>query len=114
MAVRMSKDWSEFNAANVERLTCHLGVYQLGTSDGEIVYIGVADGRSKFGLKGELLDQLDRHGADVDRFRVEVNMAYRTRHLELLEAYVHDRGGLPSANTDVDIASLGKLSPAGG
>jgi len=114
MAVRMNKDWTEFSTTNVEQLTCHLGVYQLGTADGEIVYIGVADGRSRFGLKGELLDQLGQHGDEVDRFRVEVNMAYRTRHLELLEAYVHDHGTLPSANTDINVHSLGRLKPAGG
>ena len=47
------------------------------------------------------------------QFRVEANMAYRTRHMELLQAYQHDHGALPVANTDIDPRMLGRLRPAG-
>ena len=45
------------------------------------------------------------------KFRVEINTAYRTRHGELLAAYIHDHGRLPVANTDVDPKRLGRISP---
>lgn len=113
MAVRLSKTWTPFDSAHVQAITGHLGVYQLGNAHGDIVYIGVAGGRSRFGLKGELASKLADNIADVTCFRIEINMSYRTRHLELLQAFVHDYDRLPIANTDINIASLGRLRPAG-
>jgi hypothetical protein len=113
MAVRLTKTWVPFDKAHVEAITGHLGVYQLGDEHGDIVYIGVAGGRSRYGLKGELASKLDDGLPDATCFRIEINMSYRTRHLELLQAYVHDNERLPVANTDVDIASLGRLRPGG-
>ncbi len=40
-----------------------------------------------------------------------MNTASRTRHGELLAAYMYDHGDLPIANTDVDPSRLGRLSP---
>lgn len=114
MAVRLDKPWRDLTAANLGRVTGHLGVYQLANEAGEILYIGVAGGRTKFGLKGEIAKALDSPPAGVTKFRFEVNMAYRTRHAELLEAFVHDYGGLPVANTDIDPRMLGRLRPGGG
>ena len=111
MAVRLEKPWRALSAEGVEELRGHLGVYQLGNDAGEIVYIGVAGGRSLFGLKGELLKALEDPPAGATQFRVEVNMAYRTRHFELLQAYWNDHDALPAANTDVDTRSLGRLRP---
>ena len=109
MPVRMDKAWQELTDENVERLTGHLGVYQLGSGDGDIVYIGVAGGRTLQGLKGELRSALNDPPEGASHFRVEVNMAYRTRHFELLQAYRSDFGRLPRANTDIDEAGLGRL-----
>ncbi len=111
MAVRMDKSWIPLSIENVEKLAAHLGVYQLANEGGEIVYIGMAGGRSLFGLKGELKKALDDVPEGASQFRVEVNMAYRTRRMELLAAYVNDHGDLPSANTDIDINSLGRIRP---
>ena len=113
MAVRMTKDWRALSPDNVAGLTGHLGVYQLADKSGEIVYIGVAGGRSRFGIKGEIQNHLNAPPGGATAFRVEINMAYRTRHLELLEVFMHDYGRLPSENTDVDAASLGRLRPYG-
>ena len=113
MAVRLDKSWTPFDQAHVDAIAGHLGVYQLGNDRGDIVYIGVAGGRSRFGLKGELAARLADEMDDVSCFRIEINMSYRTRHLELLQAFVHDHGRLPAANTDVDIAALGRLRPGG-
>jgi hypothetical protein len=111
MAVRLDKPWRDLDAENLARVTGHLGVYQLANDAGEILYIGVAGGRTRYGLKGELAKALDAPPPGVTKFRVEVNMSYRTRHAELLEAYMHDHGTLPEANTDVDPRMLGRLRP---
>jgi hypothetical protein len=109
MAVRLDKPWTPLSEEHVARLTGHLGVYQLATVAEEIVYIGVAGGRSLFGLKGALSEALLAPPAGATLFRYEVNMAYHTRYLELLEAYYADHGCLPIGNSDVDPRSLGRL-----
>ncbi|MBM3226382.1 MAG: hypothetical protein FJZ47_21675 [Candidatus Tectomicrobia bacterium] len=109
MAVRLDKPWIPLQAAQVAHLPGHLGVYQLADSTGEIVYIGVAGGRSAFGLKGALQEALQAPPAAATQFRYEVNMAYHTRHLELLQAYHYDHGRLPVGNLDIDASTLGRL-----
>jgi hypothetical protein len=109
MAVRLDKPWMALTEENIARLTGHLGVYQLANPAGEIVYIGVAGGRSRFGLKGELAEKLQAPPAGATLFRYEVNMAYHTRYLELLQAYRYDYGRLPAGNINVDTSSLGRL-----
>jgi hypothetical protein len=109
MAVRLDKPWIALTADNVAQVAGHLGVYQLANGTGEIVYIGVAGGRSPFGLKGMLTDVLRAPPAGATQFRYEVNMAYHSRYLELLQAYRHDYGRLPAGNADVDERRLGRL-----
>lgn len=111
MAVRLDKPWMPLTSDSLKLIACHLGVYQLANDAGDIVYIGVAGGRSLFGLKGELQKAMDDPPAGATQFRVEVNMAYRTRHFELLQAYWSDFGALPKGNFDVDTRSLGQLRP---
>ena len=111
MAVRLDKPWIALTGANVAAVAGHLGVYQLANAADEIVYIGVADARTRFGLGGELAGMRDDPPAGATQFRLEVTMAYRTRHLELLQAYLHDHGALPVANTDIDPSGLGRLRP---
>lgn len=113
MPVRMDKPWAPLNEESLKIIAAHLGVYQLANDAGEIVYIGVADARTLFGLKGELRKAIAEPPAGASQFRVEVNMAYRTRHAELLQAFQHDHGNLPVGNTDVDPRMLGRLRPAG-
>ncbi len=109
MAVRLDKPWNRLTEENIAKLTGHLGVYQLADDTGEIVYIGVAGGRSIQGLKGELLAALHTPRGGATQFRVEVNMSYHSRHLELLQAYRHDYDRLPVGNTDVNERSLGRI-----
>ena len=111
MAVRMDKSWIPLNVENVTKLAAHLGVYQLANDEGEILYIGMAAARAQFGLKSELTKALDEPLSNVTQFRYEVNMSYRTRRLELLQAYVSDHGKLPTANTDIDGDTLGRMRP---
>ncbi len=111
MAVRLDKPWLPLTAEGIAGIAGHLGVYQLADENGEILYIGVAGGRTLFGLKGELQKALDDPPAGAAQFRVEVNMAYHSRHRELLQAYWNDHDALPRANTDIDTRSLGRLRP---
>jgi hypothetical protein len=109
MAVRLDKPWIPLTEAQVAKLAGHLGVYQLADASGDIVYIGMAGGRSLHGLKGELMQALQSPPAGAKQFRCEVNMAYRTRYTELLQAYRHDHGRLPVGNVDIDERHLGRL-----
>lgn len=109
MAVRLDKPWMPLTEEHVAKLAGHLGVYQLADASGDIVYIGVAGGHSPHGLKGELIQAWQSPPAGATQFRCEVNMAYRTRYVELLQAYWHDHGRLPAGNTDVDERHLGRL-----
>ena len=110
MPIRLEKPWIDFSSANIDRIAGQLGVYQLGNEE-EIVYIGVADARSRVGLKGELESWVGNLSLKFDRFRVEVNMAYRTRHIELMQVFYSDYGRLPVGNLDVNVSSLGQLRP---
>ena len=109
--VRMTKPWRRLCADEVESLGGHLGVYEIATPEGEVVFIGYAGGHARFGLGGELGRQLAERGDGTFVFRVEVTMAYLSRWRELLMAHRADHGRLPSEN-DGDGAGLGRLSPA--
>ena len=113
MAVRMNKPWIDLNEISLGKIACHLGVYQLANKNYEIVYIGVANAMTKFGLKGELLSFLNRKQLGACYFRSEVNMAYKTRYVELLQVFYYDHKRLPIGNTDIEPASLGQLRPGG-
>ena len=109
MAIRLTKPWRPLEGSEVSRLPGQLGVYEIGGRAGEVLYIGVAGGRSRFGLRGELADELERRGPGF-RFRVEVNSQYHTRHLELLMLHQADHGALPPENEAPP--GLGRLRPA--
>ena len=96
MSIRLDKPWIEFSKQSIDRLTGHLGVYQLGNAEKEIIYIGVAGARSRFGLRGELVKWLELNDTAISFFRLEVTMAYKTRHTELLQIFLkgkNDEGG---------------------
>ena len=106
MGVRLKKPWLALAPELVASLPGQLGVFQLANENHEVVYIGFAGGRSLFGLKGELANWLGRWPF----FRVEVNMAYRTRCRELLMVHFSDHGSYPTENTAQETAGLGRLS----
>ena len=110
MSIRLDKPWIEFSKQSIDRLTGHLGVYQLGNAEKEIIYIGVADARSCFGLRGELQKWLELDDIATSFFRLEVTMAYKTRHVELLQTFLHDFKRLPLANKNMNVTSLGRLN----
>ena len=112
MAVRMTKPWLPLTTSGIERLAAHMGVYQLGDAQGKVLYIGVADGRSRFGLRGELEGVVARPLVNAVQYRSEVTTAYATRWQELLMVHVADFGALPIHNPARDGNNLGRLSPA--
>jgi len=112
MAVRMTKPWTPLTPETVRRLTGQLGVFQLADAAGAVVFIGVAGGRSLFGLRGELEKALAEPPAGATQFRVEINQQYTTRYQELLMAHVHDHGDVPAGNRGKPLPRLGRLSPS--
>ncbi|NJN51438.1 MAG: hypothetical protein HC809_06320 [Gammaproteobacteria bacterium] len=104
----MTKPWQTLDAAAVAQLPGQLGVFQFADAAGEIVFIGCADARSRFGLRSAL-EEAWRACEGATAYRIEVTTAYTTRHLELLMAYQAALGRLPVYNTKVP--ALGRLSP---
>ena len=108
MQLRLSKPWSDLTTEAVAALPGQLGVYQLATATGEVVYIGYAGGRELFGLRSALQRHLALGTGGATLFRYEVNMQYQSRHRELLMLHVADSGALPSQNTN-DHPALGRM-----
>ena len=110
MSIRLDKPWIEFSKQSIDKVTGHLGVYQIANAGKEIIYIGVADARSCFGLRGELQKWLELDDIAISFFRLEVTMAYKTRHAELLQIFLHDFERLPLANKNLNVKSMGRLN----
>jgi hypothetical protein len=108
MAVRSTKPWRVIDSAALEALPGQLGVFELADAEGEVIFIGCADARTLFGLRGEVAAQVAAL-PQTRAFRVEVTTAYHTRHLELLMAFQADHGRLPKCNAPMP--ALGRLSP---
>ena len=99
------------DAEQVAGLGGHMGVYELASGEGEVIFIGFAGGRSLFGLRGELQERLaetDREGAS---FRCEITTAYLSRYKELLMLHAARHGSVPRENL-ADAPELGRMSPA--
>ena len=111
MGVRLEKAWIPLTENAVAALPGQLGVYEIADRAGEVVYIGFAGGRSRFGLRSELRGELERRGAGAARFRFEVNMQYLSRYQELLMVHHADHGRLPADNANSQTPRLGRLSP---
>ena len=109
--LRLDKPWRPLTAEEIARLPGQLGIYQIADAAGTMHYIGQAGARAPFGLRSELQRELAERGPDY-QFRVEVNMQYRTRWLEMLMVHQHDHGSLPPDNAKNPPPALGRLSPA--
>lgn len=112
MSIRFEKPWRELTEPEIAQLGGELGVYQLADSEGHVIRIGYAGGRSLFGLRGELEDRRKQHRGRALRFRVEVTSQYLSRYEELLMIYKADFGVLPSENAAEQDRRLGRLHPA--
>lgn len=103
VSLRLEKPWRP--RADVPRVPGQVGVFQLADADGEVLFIGVADARSLFGLRSAIDDALSRI-PDAVSFRFESTSAYHTRYRELLMVYQADHGGLPAGNPPVRLGTL--------
>lgn len=108
MSIRLEKPWLPLTGDAVAPLPGQLGVYQIGDTAGRVVFIGFAGARARFGLRGELLGELERREQGAS-FRYEVNMQYTSRYRELLMVHRADHGELPADNRAPP--RLGRLSP---
>jgi hypothetical protein len=102
--------WTPLDAAHIAEVGGYMGVYQLRSPDGELVFVGYAGGRSVFGLRGELADALAAAPDRALTFRFEITTSYLSRYQELLMAHAAEHGSLPIDNPE-SAADLGRLSP---
>jgi hypothetical protein len=109
--LRLDKPWLALTADEAARLPGQLGVYQIADASGAILFIGEAGARTPFGLRSEILREAKAREPG-HQFRVEVNMQYRSRWLELLMVFQADHGRLPTDNAKSPPTNLGRLSPA--
>lgn len=114
MAIRLSKPWRPLTADAVKPLQAQLGVYQIADANGTVLFIGFAGGRALFGLRSQLLAEVEQPRPGAAQFRVEVNQQYWSRHHELLMAHQADHGELPRDNAagEARPSVVGRLSPA--
>lgn len=106
MGVRLDKPWRD--CGDLQTLPGHMGVFELADSNGSVLLVGYAGGRSSFGLRGEIRAAVAAQ-PDAAGYRYEVTTAYLTRYQELLMAHRAIEGALPPGNRDV--TGLGRLSP---
>ncbi|MBF4769772.1 hypothetical protein ISU10_18540 [Nocardioides agariphilus] len=111
MSIRMDKEWLPFTPEQVADAPGHMGVYQIADADRQLLDIGRAGGGTRFGLRGELTQALERWGDRGRYFRFEVNLGYWSRHQELLMLALHDHGHLPEGCSEEQAAQLGRISP---
>jgi hypothetical protein len=103
--LHLEKPWLELTPERVAKLSGQMGVFQLGSDAGEVLYIGFAGGKSLFGLRSELEKRI---GA-APRFRYEVNNQYQTRWRELLMLHKAAHGDIPALNQREPVPKLGRL-----
>jgi hypothetical protein len=101
----LHKPWRRWEAgrAFAREIPNSLGVYEIADEHGEIIYIGMAGGKSLFGLRGELTRQFEGRANAVvaargRQFRFEENMQYMTRFRDLLQRFNEDHSRLPPGN----------------
>lgn len=113
----LKKTWETFDPARIKEISGSMGVYELADSDGRVIYIGYAGGKSRFGLRGKIADHFAESEPNpairghVAFYRLEVNSMYYSRWVDLLSRYREDHERLPSGNeaSDEHIPTLGRF-----
>ena len=106
MSLGINRDWLPLTA--LDELGGQLGVFELADASERLCFVGIADARQRFGLRGAVQAACDQHH-EARMFRVEVTSAYTTRYQELL-MWHEARSGLPAGQPRP--VCLGRLSPA--
>jgi hypothetical protein len=94
----IDKPWQRWPVDDPRALPLAVGVFELADDSGRTVYIGLAGGRERLGLRGALERAFAEPPAGATQFRCEVTTAYATRHLDLLMRHEADYGALPDGN----------------
>jgi len=115
----LAKPWQAWDPARTKTIPGTLGVFEIGDAEGNVLYVGVAGGKTRFGLReriadcfaGKIAPSLARDGR---LYRHEVNMMYTTRWIELLERHLHAHGALPPGNVESgeNLPTLGRAGRA--
>jgi hypothetical protein len=113
----LAKPWQTWDPALLKKIPGTLGVFEIGDANGVVLYVGMAGGRTRFGLRERIADCFTGKVApslavSARLYRHEVNMMYTTRWIELLERHQHQHGALPAANIESG-ESLPRLGRAG-
>lgn len=102
----LQKPWQPYDEATAREIPGTVGVFEVGDADGNALYIGMAGGRSRFGLRSGIMAcfSLDCPNAALRGharfYRYEVNQMYMSRYVELLERHLHAAGDLPPGNQE--------------
>ena len=93
----ISSRWWPFSDSIVEYERDEGGVYELGDSDGTVVYIGKSNK-----VKRRLKEHLEESGTCIKRnakkYRVEYTKNYRKREYELYQEHIRLHGEKPLCN----------------
>jgi hypothetical protein len=115
----LNKPWITYRPGNDRAIPGNLGVYEIGDAEGNVLYIGYAGGRTRFGLRERIPAHFSPEEANPalrDRaraYRFEVNQMYITRWTDLLTRYLNAHGRVPEGNeaSAEQLPRLGRLSP---
>ena len=115
----LNKPWTAYQPGNDRALPGNLGVYEIGDEAGNVLYIGYAGGRTRFGLRETIparFSESELNPALRGRarlYRYEVNQMYMTRWIDLLTRYRDEHGRPPEGNeaSDEPLPRLGRFKP---
>jgi len=97
MGLQIRRSWKPLEAVAVNAVPAQVGVYEIADAAGRVLIIGMAGGRSLFGLRGELERELAARGAG-HAFRWEATSTYLSRRDELQMLHLAEHGKLPPDN----------------
>jgi hypothetical protein len=100
----LRKPWESYDPAEWKELSGSYGVYELADVQDNVIYIGFAGSRSRFGLRGKIMDHFSEKEINpvirdrVAKFRYEVNSMDYSRWVDLLGRFHEDHDKLPEGN----------------
>ena len=109
MAIPLEKPWIPSERLN-EVLAGHMGVFQLANDNSQIIFIGIAGGKSPGGLKHEVAKMLATFPY-AESFRYEITTSYWSRFKELMALHWSEHKSYPQLNGQTQV---GLISPTVG
>jgi hypothetical protein len=113
----LNKPWTPYRPGDERALPGNLGVYEIGDDAGNVLYVGYAGGRTRFGLRETIPACFDAMNpnpvlrARARAYRYEVNQMYMTRWIDLLTRHRDAHGRPPEGNeaSSEPLPRLGRL-----